>query len=166
MAFRAGAETLAFESDRDKDVRDLSASLSELAGPSERLLTPPGEKFRGMLGRSVVFEWNDAMAAQWAPGFDALWLDRLKDFRIDPASMGPFWKERDRDIAGSPSASGAAPLEAAFLALSSRDLAALAEKHGAAYVVAYADQPLSSRYFTPVASSKHFKAYQYLFNYK
>ena len=166
VAFRVRAGTLASESDRDKDVRDLAASLSELAGPSDRLLTPPGEKFRALLGRPVVFEWNDAMAAQWAPGFDALWLDRLKDFHIDPAAMGPFWKERDRAIAGAATPSGASPLEAAFRALSARDLAALAEKHGATYVVAYADQPLSSRYFTPVASSKYFKAYQYLLDYK
>lgn len=164
-AWRAQQRTLTTLSERERDAQSLAATLAEMSGPAERFLVPPGEKFRVLLGRPVVFEWNDGVAMQWAPGFDALWRQGVAEFRVDETAMREFWKAQDRRIAGASAPEGIAPPEAAYRALTPKDLAALADKHEAAYVIAYADQPLKSRYFTEVAAGKHFKAYQYLFNY-
>lgn len=150
----------------DREKRELAGWAAKETGPEDLFVVPPGEDFRLSLRRPVAFEWVDGAAMHWRPGFAAAWRRRAGEFGVDEAAMREWWRRRDREtFSGADGTAGPSPVETGFRSLTEAQLAALAAKHQAAYLIAYADMPVFKKHFRQAAAGRTFRVYQYLYNY-
>ena len=145
----------------EAEAAGLGAWAAAATKPADVFFTPPGESLRLALRRPVVFEWTDGAAAHWSPGFAAAWLARARDYGVDPAAAAAWWLAADRDLYGAWTGPRAeTPAAKAFRSMDEDRLAALAEKYGAKYLVAYAGMPEFRRRFAPRAAGARYRVYE------